>query len=140
MAAPSIRQITLALAGVMTLGACAPPALWYGGGRLEPGVAPLIRAHYEAHAVEQDGRCPDPVIEGAIETRLLDESADRLRVRIGYRYRDRMIGEGDLAPVLQPPVPTELTCRGFAERDVVLARTPEGLRVLEMTGAMREGS
>jgi hypothetical protein len=122
----------LALAAVALLGACAGQPRPVG-----PGVGEVIRAHHAAHAVEQAGRCPDAVIEGPLETRVLAEEADRLLVRIGYRYRDRERDDGSLPRQLPGEVPTELTCRGFAERDVTLVREAAGWRVVEMSGDFR---
>lgn len=130
MGAASVVGLALMLAGCAGLGA--PTA------QVTPAMAGAIAAHYQATALEEDGLCEDPEFEGRPAFRMLERSDDVAHVRIEYRYRDGTLRDGDVPPRLGTPITTDLTCRGFSQRDLELHRAEGGdWRVVAMSGPTR---
>jgi len=130
------RAITLIFSTLLLAGCAAEtmPAWELAG---EPGLLFTVKQYYERHAVEEAGFCRNPLLEGVSRTEILEESDERLTVRLGYYYRD-FVHDGEDCSRLRPNrcfIMRE--CRGFAERTFTIAKGAEGGHVLEMSGASR---
>lgn len=91
----------------------------------------IIR-YYAHHATEQNALCLAPEIRGITRMEVLEETPDRLVVRVRYNWVDEIYGEEDvdgLGVTLQ-------RCNGFAERVFTIDRR-DGVRVVDMTGPKR---
>lgn len=86
------------------------------------GLRPVLQRYYEARATEENGRCRTPLLDGVLNATVLQDDLQRLVVRVRYLYRDHS---------------AELrgACIGFGNRTFTIDRGPEGLRVVEMSGA-----
>jgi hypothetical protein len=117
----------------LVLGACDPtrnPAWTLGG---EPGMLFTIKQYYELNALEEGGRCSAPLLEGVSRSRVVEEEPGRFEVDLGYYYRDMIRGD-DCRPLPNAGCRALRECRGFAERSFVVAKEPDGLEVLDMSG------
>jgi len=99
-----------------------------------PGLLYWIRFYYERNALEENGRCTAPLLEGVSRSEVLAEDQDQLVIRLDYRYRDRIRDE--------PRFPSGglrflRECQGFASRTFTIAKGPEGLRVVSMDGPQK---
>lgn len=120
---------------VLGLAACGDPRdnpAWTLGG--EPGLLFVIKQYYERNALEEGGRCSSPLLEGVTRSRVVEDDADRISVELGYYYRDMIRDDCDRLPnagcVMRE-------CQGFAQRNFVVGRQADGLKVLEMNGAQK---
>lgn len=106
-------------------------------GDVDPALTSVIKAHYSAHATEEEGVCRTPRIDTIQEHRLIETSTDGHDVMmVRYSYFDRhadMDANWDKLVYLSQP------CGGIAERQFVLARSELGYRVTEMGGEHRDG-
>jgi hypothetical protein len=87
----------------------------------EPGLYAALKSYYDRHGLEDGGRCLAPEFGGVTSSEVLERAADRLVLRVGYLYSDGA-------------APFRGDCRGFGTRTFTVARNPDGLAVLEMTG------
>jgi hypothetical protein len=87
-----------------------------------PGLRQVVQHYYEARATEENGRCRSPLLDGILSATVLQDDAERLVVRVRYLYRDHT---------------AELrgACIGFGNRTFTLDRGPDGLTVVDMSGA-----
>jgi hypothetical protein len=123
----------LLVLGPLLLGACDPtrnPAWTLGG---EPGMLFTIKQYYELNALEEGGRCSAPLLEGVSRSRVVEDAPGRFEIDLAYYYRDMIRGD-DCRPLPNAGCGVLRECRGFAERSFVVAREPDGLAVLEMSG------
>jgi hypothetical protein len=109
------------LAGCTTAGLSADSRLQYE----------IIR-YYAHHATEQNDLCLAPEIRGITRMEVLEETPDRLVLRVRYNWVDEIYGEED-ANGLGVMVHR---CNGFAERVFTIDRR-DGGRVVDMTGPKR---
>lgn len=121
---------------VLWLGACAgDPAqnpAWTLAGH--PGLLYWIRFYYERNALEENGRCTAPVLQGVTRSEVLSEDQNQLVIALDYRYRDAIRDE--------PRFPSGRfrlfrECEGFASRTFTIAKRPEGLVVTGMNGPQK---
>ncbi|MGI9417553.1 MAG: hypothetical protein ACR2RA_06930 [Geminicoccaceae bacterium] len=111
---------------ILGMTGCAP------GSQNDPGLATAIRAHYAAHATEEQGGCRSPQIDSIQDHRMMARSANGeevMLVRYGYfdRHADMDAAYDKLVHLSQP-------CGGIAERRFTLARSDLGYRVIDMSG------
>jgi hypothetical protein len=99
-----------------------------------PGLLYWIRFYYEQNALEENGRCSSPLLEGVSRSEVLAEDDEQLVVRLTYRYRDFMRDKPRL-PSGQFPLFRE--CRGFATRTFTIAKAGGELRVASMDGPQK---
>ena len=121
---------------VLCLAACSSdpaqnPAWTLAG---HPGLLYWIRFYYERNALEENGRCTAPLLEGVSRSEILVEDQDQLVIRLDYRYRDRIRDEPRFR---SGALPFLRECQGFASRTFTIAKGPEGLRVLGMDGPQK---
>jgi hypothetical protein len=103
----------------------------------EPGLLFEIQQYYERNALEEGGRCPAPLLGGVTRTEVLEDTPERMVLHLTYGYRD-MIRDGEDCSEMRPArCGIMLECRGFAERTFTVARTADGLEVVDMTGPQR---
>lgn len=128
-----------ALATALVLSACTDPETMPGWELLgEPGLLFWIQQYYERNALEENGICTAPLLQGASRARLVEETEEELVVELAYYYSDRIRGPSDDCDRLRPGRCFMMApCRGFNERTFTVARTPEGLRVTDMSGPQR---
>jgi hypothetical protein len=134
------KRRSLAVLGLLVLGlaGCGDPRdnpAWSLGG--EPGLLFTIKQYYELNAVEQNVYvCRNPLLEGVTHSRVTQTDPDRLEVDIGYYYRDAFRNDrcdnNRAVPCRAFP-----TCRGFGERQFVVAKNRDQLKVIEMSGPRR---
>jgi hypothetical protein len=119
------------------LAACGDPRdnpAWSLGG--EPGLLFTIKQYYELNALERDTYlCPNPLLEGVTHSRVTETEPGQLKVEIGYYYRDAFrngdCNENHLGPCVFR------TCQGFGERQFVVTKDKDQLKVVEMSGLRR---
>lgn len=104
----------------------------------EPGLMTKVRQYYSRNATEEEGQCTWPIMEGVTRETVLEDNPERMEVLIRYAYRDFVRDEDDDCSRLRPNrcfimVP----CRGYAERSFTIDKTPEGMKVVAMTGGQR---
>lgn len=97
-----------------------------GGIAGQPGLEAVLKRHYDAHALEQNGLCRSPELGLVTSSSIEEQSPDRLVVRVSYAYKD-------------PNFKLLSDCKGFGTRAFTVARSADGFEVLEMTGPRREG-
>jgi hypothetical protein len=87
-----------------------------------PDLRPVVQRYYEARATEENGRCRAPLLDGVLSASVTQQDAQRLVVQVRYLYRDHT---------------AELrgACIGFGNRTFTIERGPDGLMVVDMTGA-----
>ncbi len=123
--ATGIPAVGLAL----LLGACAlaaPPLAGYDG------LGFRIRSYYADHAVEENGTCRAPEMRAITDVQVLEDTDERLVLRLRYYFQDDAYGVYE-----DPEVPIRrLRCRGFGTRDFVVAKR-DGLVVVGMSGPTR---
>ena len=95
-----------------------------------PGLLYWIRFYYEQNALEENGRCTAPLLEGVSRSEVLAEGDEQLVVRLTYRYRDFMRDEPRLSGFFRE-------CHGFAMRTFTIAKTGDELRVATMDGPQK---
>ena len=126
-----LRMTCLASASI-ALAACAgDPAqnpAWELAGH--PGLLYWIRFYYEQNALEENGWCTAPLLEGVSRSEVLAEDDEQLVIRLTYRYRDFMRDEPRLPGFFRE-------CQGFATRTFTIAKTGDELRVATMDGPQK---
>ena len=130
---PRIAGWALAAALVACVGDPAQNPAWTLAGH--PGLLYWIRFYYERNALEENGRCTAPLLEGVSRSQVLSEDQDQLVIALEYRYRDALRDEPRW-PSGQFPLFRE--CRGFASRTFTVAKDPEGLVVTGMDGPQKQ--
>lgn len=128
---------TLLVSGLIALvAACA--AAWDLAG--EPGLLLDVKRYYERHATEEYGMCNRPLLEGVTHSEVVSDDEEELVVRLRFFYRDAFMDDEDCergARTGGPRCRALARCRGVTERTFTIARTPEGLEVVDMTGEAR---
>ncbi len=125
-----IRGAALAVLVLATVAACSfrPPPL--AG---HEGLAFEIQSYYADHGVEENGTCRSPEMRTITEVRVLEETAERLVLRLRYYFQDDAYGVYE-----DPEIPVRrLRCRGFRTRDFVIDKR-DGLQVVGMSGPTRD--
>ncbi len=117
------------VAFTLVLGACAlaaPPLAGYENLRF------AIRSYYADHAVEENGTCRAPEMRAITDVQVLEETDERLVLRLRYYFQDDAFGVYE-----DPEIPIRrLRCRGFRTRDFVVDKR-DGLAVVGMSGPTR---
>jgi hypothetical protein len=88
-----------------------------------PGLYPVVQRYYDSRATEENGRCRAPLLDGVMSSKVVQSDGQRLVVQVRYLYRDLTTDVGGGA------------CRGFGNRTFTIAREPDGMKVISMTGA-----
>ena len=92
-------KIGCLLGGPMWLLACSiDPAqnpAWELAGH--PGLLYDIQLYYQRNALEENGRCTRPLLQGVTRSEVLAEGDEQLVVALTYRYRDSLRDERRLA-------------------------------------------
>ena len=116
------------LAATAALSGCA----WQGPSLAgHEGLQWQVISYYGARALEEGAMCPQPQITAVTRARVLEETPERVVMRLDYHYRDETMD-------VQAGDATVYGCDGFGERDFTFARsTASGLDVLAMTGPQR---
>jgi hypothetical protein len=123
---------------ILALAACGNPRdnpAWSLGG--EPGLLFTIKQYYELNALEENGRCPNPLLEGVTHSRVTQDKPGRLEVDLGYHYRDAFRSGKDRCRRLGLSRCIIPECNGFAERHFVVAKDDDRFKVVEMSGPKR---
>jgi hypothetical protein len=131
----TLRIACLASGPIWMLACVADPAqhpAWELAG--QPGLLYQIKLHYERNALEENGRCTRPLLEGVTRSEVLAEDDDQLVIRLTYRYRDSIRDE-PRSPSGQLPMFRE--CEGFAGRTFTIAKADDELMVTGMDGPQK---
>lgn len=99
-----------------------------------PGLLYEIKLYYEWNALEENGRCTAPLLEGVSRSEVLAEDEDQLVIGLTYRYRD-FIRDEPRWPSRRLPMFRE--CAGFASRTFTVAKSDDKLIVTEMSGPQK---
>ena len=122
-------KIGCLLGGPMWLLACSiDPAqnpAWELAGH--PGLLYDIQLYYQRNALEENGRCTRPLLEGVTRSEVLAEDDEQLVIRLTYRYRDSIRDERRLGGMFRE-------CTGFASRTFTIAKADGETRVAGMDG------
>ena len=126
------------VATVLWLAACSgDPAqnpAWTLAGH--PGLLYWVKFYYERNALEENGRCTAPLLEGVSRAEVLSEDQDQLVVALVYRYRDALRDE-PRAPSGRLPFFRE--CTGVASRTFTIATGGDRPTVIGMNGPRSVG-
>jgi hypothetical protein len=129
-------KIACALGGPIWLVACttdpAQMPVWELAGH--PGLLYDVKLYYQRNALEENGRCTRPLLEGVSRSEILAEDQEQLVIRLTYRYRDSIRDE-PRAPSGALPMFRE--CTGFASRTFTIAKTQDELTVAGMDGPQK---
>jgi hypothetical protein len=130
---------------VLSLAACGDPRdnpVWTLGG--EPGLLHVVKRYYEMNALEENGRCPHPLLDGVTHSRVTQSEPARIEVELGYYYRDAFRGGDDCSRFRLARCGIMRECQGFGERHFVVAKEAQHqellkdqLKVVEMSGPRR---
>jgi hypothetical protein len=124
-------RISYVVSGPIWLLACAfDPAqspAWELAGH--PGLLYDVKVYYERNALEENGRCTFPLLEGVSRSEVLAEDDQQLVIALSYRYRDSMRDELRAGLFLE--------CEGFATRTFTIAKTGGELNVAGMDGPQK---
>jgi hypothetical protein len=128
----------LAVLTGLGLAACA------SGLRGQPDLLAEVRRYYDRYAMEEGGLCGSPRLGRVTASRLEEESAERLMLRVSYVYTDPGTSpagydEETLWTGQRANIAGGNQCRGFGNRSFTIARRADGYEVLEMTGPQRKG-
>ncbi|MCB9966520.1 MAG: hypothetical protein H6852_02640 [Geminicoccaceae bacterium] len=119
--------------GLLVLAGCAGMNSLAG----REGLVVPVKNYYADHATEEGGLCPTPLMRAITQTEILEETDERLVLRLRYTYQDRSFSsvEVDALGFIQPQ-----SCVGFATRTFTISVGPEGgaAEVLEMSGPQRD--
>ena len=135
-------SVVLLAAGLVA--ACAGVRAWDLAGH--PGLLLDVKRYYEFNATEEYGRCPSPLLEGVTAADVLEETPERLTVRLRYYYRDAFHdwdegcdarGGGMLTRMCRTGRFANPPCRGYSERAFTIDKRGEELQVVAMTGPQR---
>jgi hypothetical protein len=91
-----------------------------------PGLLYDVQLFYQRNALEENGRCTRPLLEGVSRSEVLAEDDEQLVIRLTYRYRDSLRDERRLGMFRE--------CQGFASRTFTIAKADGELRVVGMDG------
>ncbi len=106
------------------------------GPATDPELASAIKAHYTAHATEEQGACGSPQIDTIQTHQTLETSANDEEVMlVRYSYFDR---HADMDEAWDKLVYLSQPCGGIAERRFVLEKGARGYRVKEMSGEQQD--
>lgn len=94
-----------------------------------PGLLYDVKLFYERNALEEDGRCTMPLLEGVTRSEILSEDDEQLVLGLTYRYRDVIRDERRLGLFRE--------CEGYASRTFTIAKTGDELRVVGMGGPQK---
>ena len=129
-------KIACAISGPIWLLACttdpAQMPAWELAGH--PGLLYQVKLHYQQNALEENGRCTRPLLEGVTRSEVLAEDDDQLVVRLTYRYRDSIRDE-PRSPSGVLPMFRE--CTGFASRTFTITKADYELIVAGMDGPQK---
>lgn len=103
------------------------------GGPADSSLRYEIVRYYARHAAEKNYMCLAPEIRGITRMEVVEDTPDRLVVRVRYNWVDSVYGEQDAegtSVMLQ-------RCNGFAERVFTIDRR-DGMRVVDMSGPKRD--
>ena len=96
-----------------------------------------MSVYYRRHAMEWNGRCRAPYLDGLLETEVVRESDGQLRILATYHWRDRV---GDETGNDHFPFSGTDRCKGIDERTFVLEKADDGsLTTVAMDGLKRGG-
>jgi hypothetical protein len=111
-----------------------------------PGLLLDVKRYYETNATEEFGRCTSPLLEGVSAADVLEETPERLTVRVRYYYRDAFRdwdegcdarGGGLLTRMCRTGRIGNPPCRGFSDRTFTIDKRGERPEVATMTGPQR---
>ena len=94
-----------------------------------PGLLYDVKLYYERNALEENGRCTFPLLEGVSRSEILSEDDEQLVIGLTYRYRDMVRDERRLGLFRE--------CEGYASRTFTVAKTGDELIVTGMGGPQK---
>jgi hypothetical protein len=94
-----------------------------------PGLLYDVKLYYERNALEENGLCTVPLLEGVSRSEVLAENDEQLVLALTYRYRDSMRDERRLGLFRE--------CEGFARRTFTIAKSGDELTVTGMDGPQK---
>ena len=129
-------KIACLMSAPLWLAACATDPAQYPGWELagHPGLLYDVQLYYQQNALEENGRCTRPLLEGVSRSEVLAEDDEQLVIRLTYRYRDSIRDE-PRAPSGRLPMFRE--CEGFATRTFTIAKAEDELIVAGMSGPQK---
>jgi len=92
-----------------------------------------IVRYYARHAAEKNFTCLAPEIRGITRMEVIEDTPERLVVRVRYNWVDSVYGEQEVEGMGV----TLRHCNGFAERVFTIDRR-DGMRVVDMSGPKRD--
>ena len=98
-----------------------------------------VSNYYHRHAIEENGRCKSPYIDGVTRAEASEPEDGVFDVHVRYYYRDFLNdGNDDCDPERRPLRCTVMReCRGFSAREFRVTRTESGYDIIDMSGSRR---
>lgn len=126
------RRLVACLALLLSvgLGACAFREAPIAG---HEGLLPKIMRHYRQHAAERNYMCLAPEMQAITRVEVLENTPERLVVRVRYHWLDSLYGEEDAIGIGI----TVQRCQGFAERTFTFDKRL-GMQIVAMSGPKRD--
>jgi hypothetical protein len=124
----TLKTVCLAGGPVWLLACAFDPAqspVWELAGH--PGLLYDVQLYYQRNALEENGRCSSPLLQGVSRAEVLAEDDEQLVIRLTYRYRDAIRDDRRLGGIFRE-------CEGFASRTFTIAKADGELRVVGMDG------
>ena len=124
-------KIGCMVSGPIWLVACSLDPAQYPAWELagHPGLLYDVKLYYQRNALEENGRCTFPLLEGVSRSEVLAEDDEQLVIGLTYRYRDSMRDERRLG--------LSRECAGFARRTFTIAKADGELIVAGMDGPQK---
>lgn len=124
------RRLFAALGLLAALAACAFQGAPIAG---YEGLQQKITRYYRQHAAERNYMCLAPEMRAITRVQVLENTPDRLVVRVRYNWVDTQYGEedvGETGVVIQ-------RCQGFADRTFTFDKRL-GMQIVDMSGPKRD--
>jgi hypothetical protein len=99
-----------------------------------PGLQLQVQNYYDARAWEENATCLAPRMQAVTQTEILEDTPERILMRLRYYYQDDQFGPDDSDFVVGNP----FRCRGFADRTFEFVKRADGTaQVVGMSGPQR---
>lgn len=126
----AVRRLSVVFGLLAVLAACALQGAPIAG---YESLQQKITRYYRQHAAERNYMCLAPEMRAITRVEVLENTPERLVVRVRYNWVDTLYGEEDLGEtgvVIQ-------RCQGFADRTFTFDKRL-GMRIVEMSGPKRD--
>lgn len=121
-----MKLLAIAFVGLF-LASCNSPGRSLAG---YEGLHTKVAWHYRNHGVEENGTCRMPEIRAITRTEVVEDTEEKLTLRLRYRYLDTFF-QNERRPIIIA------NCEGFNSREFFMAKVDGQLKVTGMSGDTR---